>query len=514
MKKTASKIKFVSFSAAIFATSLASCSNSNFLGTGNAQKVNDTKKPSSNSQVQTPAPTAVPTQLPPVPTQMPVRPTATPYIPVPTATPYVPTPTPVPPQPTQVPVAPTPTPVVPQPSPDTNAGNGQLTFAVAAIANMESDYQATTPGFRAILKDASGRLIAAGPLTLDAVMDGQAIDAQTRSGFPAFALKAKMLYVSSNIPKSGNGKLFVCMPQDPMAAMEQSVCKYVKGGPFGDGTGGASEGSQFYRPFQWHQGKAVTYNVDEKNNITIDGYGSGMGLTGSSLPNLAIMNSMFTAATGEKVAMIDARSPLVLNMGNKGFDLTSVWDDKNPVTFDLMNNGKEERIGWIGSKSGLLAIDLNGNKKIDNGSELFGEYSSRVNESQKKGLADANFIDGFSALAQYDSNFDGVIDAKDPIFKKLVVWNGKNRDAANQASDMKTLDELKIKAIQLDFTRMSTIEKKNMVNGNELRLLGHYVTTDGKRHEIADVWFSQRTATTKLEDIFPKSRQVASKNHH
>ena len=226
------------------------------------------------------------------------------------------------------------------------------------------------------------------------------------------------------------------------------------------------------------------------------------------------MNAMFTPATGEKVGRVDARSPLVLDLGHKGaFDLTSAWDEKAPITFDLMNNGKQERIGWIGQNAGLLALDVNGKNGIENGSELFGEYSVRVNESQKKGLADANFIDGFSALAQYDSNFDGVIDAKDPVFKKLMVWVDKNHDGKSQASELKSLASLNIKAIELDFAKIGTVDKKKLVNGNEIRLLGHYVMNDGKRYEIADVWFNQRTATAKLEDVFPMSRKVATKGH-
>jgi hypothetical protein len=288
----------------------------------------------------------------------------------------------------------------------------------------------------------------------------------------------------------------------------------MSGGAFGDGTNGSSEGDQMYRPFQWDQGKAVTFNVDSQNKVTIDGYGSSMGLTGKNLPNLSIMNAMFTPATGEKVGRVDARSPLVFDFGHKGeFDLTSAWDEKNPVTFDLMNNGKQDRIGWIGKNAGLLTLDINGKNGIENGSELFGEYSARVNESQKKGLADANFVDGFSALAQYDTNFDGVIDAKDPVFKKLNVWMDKNHDGKSQPSELKPLAAMKIKSIALDFAKVATANKKTLVNGNEIRLLGHYVMDDGKRYDIADVWFNQRTATAKLEDVFPMSRKVATKGH-
>lgn len=63
---------------------------------------------------------------------------------------------------------------------------------------------------------------------------------------------------------------------------------------------------------------------------------------------------------------------------------------------------------------GLLAIDLNHDGKINNGSELLGN-STR--------LADGSLArDGWQALAQYDDNADGIIDAKDAVFNDLRVW--------------------------------------------------------------------------------------------
>lgn len=54
--------------------------------------------------------------------------------------------------------------------------------------------------------------------------------------------------------------------------------------------------------------------------------------------------------------------------------------------FDLDADGTADRISMLKSGSGFLALDKNGNGKIDDGSELFGTQSG----------------DGFADLEEYD----------------------------------------------------------------------------------------------------------------
>ncbi|MGN0290612.1 MAG: hypothetical protein ACI4C5_01665 [Lachnospiraceae bacterium] len=93
--------------------------------------------------------------------------------------------------------------------------------------------------------------------------------------------------------------------------------------------------------------------------------------------------------------------PLVINMDA---GVTSVRDQK--FYFDLDSDGKEEEISFVGEGSGFLALDKNGDGKINDGSELFGTKSG----------------DGFKDLAAYDKDGNGWIDEADDIFADLKVW--------------------------------------------------------------------------------------------
>lgn len=93
--------------------------------------------------------------------------------------------------------------------------------------------------------------------------------------------------------------------------------------------------------------------------------------------------------------------PLVINLDTSAAALSDV-----SFYFDLDCDGTAEKISGLDSASGFLALDKNGDGKINDGSELFGAKSG----------------DGFGELAQYDQDGNGWIDENDEIFSKLSVW--------------------------------------------------------------------------------------------
>lgn len=74
--------------------------------------------------------------------------------------------------------------------------------------------------------------------------------------------------------------------------------------------------------------------------------------------------------------------------------------------FDIDGDGVQEEISQLAKGNGFLALDENGNGKIDDGSELFGTKSGN----------------GFKDLSAYDEDGNGWIDENDSVYSKLKIW--------------------------------------------------------------------------------------------
>lgn len=116
--------------------------------------------------------------------------------------------------------------------------------------------------------------------------------------------------------------------------------------------------------------------------------------------------------------------PLVINMDTDAASLSDV-----SFYFDLDCDGVAENISSLDGASGFLALDKNGDGKINDGSELFGAQSG----------------DGFADLARYDQDGNGWIDENDEIFSKLRVWTR----CGDGESKLLTLKEADVGAIFL-----------------------------------------------------------------
>lgn len=170
-------------------------------------------------------------------------------------------------------------------------------------------------------------------------------------------------------------------------------------------------------------------------------------------------------------------SPIVLNLGNGGYDLTG---PDNPVVFDLDADGHPDRIAWTAADApmALLALDRNGNTRIDDGSELFGDATPLPDGSRTR--------NGFEALRAYDSNADGVIDDEDPIFRLLVLWVDWNHDGRSQPSELTMLSTTNITALDVDYHR----EWRRDEHGNTFRF-GATLHRGRRTSTYYDVFFSR-----------------------
>ena len=128
---------------------------------------------------------------------------------------------------------------------------------------------------------------------------------------------------------------------------------------------------------------------------------------------------------------VNRRDPLTLDLNNNGLETLPI-NATNPVYFDLTGEGVQSSVGWVAPSDGFLALDRNGDGLINDGTELFGDATPAY-EAGTTTPTTGKTADGFEALAQEDTNADGVVNAQDANFANLRVWQDANQDGISQA---------------------------------------------------------------------------------
>ncbi|MDX5299335.1 MAG: VCBS repeat-containing protein [Gammaproteobacteria bacterium] len=156
------------------------------------------------------------------------------------------------------------------------------------------------------------------------------------------------------------------------------------------------------------------------------------------------------------------QDPLVLNFGRERAALQD-----GVFAFDLNADGQQEWLARLGSGSGYLVFDRNGNGAVDDGNELFGTRTGS----------------GFAELAEFDADGNGWLDAGDPAFEQLQLWveEGDQRQ-------LRSLREMGVGAIYLGSTSsdFDLTASDGRVLGN-VKASGLFLTLDGEVRSVEEL---------------------------
>lgn len=177
---------------------------------------------------------------------------------------------------------------------------------------------------------------------------------------------------------------------------------------------------------------------------------------------------------------VQKSDPLVFDLTGNGIQLSGV---QNGAAFDINADGKAEQTAFVRGGTAFLALDRNGNGRIDDGGELFGDQHGAK--------------DGLTELAKFDSNHDGVINSHDAIFGKLRMLWDKNGDGHVNSDELSTLTETHIASISLS---AATALLQDDRNGNTISGLAEYTRADGSKGTLADAWLANQSTATPSDN--------------
>lgn len=242
--------------------------------------------------------------------------------------------------------------------------------------------------------------------------------------------------------------------------------------------------------------------------IAANGYGMGRWITSqlpnpfSSAINLANLSGDYDQL-GNFISNLQTQfqaakttvSPLILDLDGDGIETLS---KSLGIHFDHDGNQFAETTGWVGKDDGLLVWDRNGNGRIDDGSELFGNNTLLGNDTKA--------TNGFTALAELDSNYDNKIDASDTAFSQLRLWKDTDSDALLCDGELLSLDTGGVQSFNLAYQSQTLTDAQ----GNQHLQVGSYLRTDGSSAAMDDVWFAADTALTIDQNIIDIDEEIAA----
>ncbi len=221
--------------------------------------------------------------------------------------------------------------------------------------------------------------------------------------------------------------------------------------------------------------KWAPQNVGSNDSIDSDVAGNGVSTT-----NVTQTGTIHLVSGQNDMSWDAGITPIVIDLNGDGIQTVSRANSTG--TFDLLGNGHAIQSGWLSGQDGFLAVDSNHNGKIDNINELFGGVN--------KG-------DGYAKLASFDSNGDGVVDARDANFADLLIWKDVNGNHQTDAGELMSLADAGVSSLSLANLALPLMDG----NGNLHLERGSATLANGTTTDMTDVYFGISAADANAAGI-------------
>ena len=106
------------------------------------------------------------------------------------------------------------------------------------------------------------------------------------------------------------------------------------------------------------------------------------------------------------------------------------------AVIDVNRDGQLDHSAWVAPQDGLLVWDKFHDGRVHDASQYV--FSQGEGQTDLQGLA-----------AQFDTNRDGVFNAKDALFNEFSVWQDSNQNGVSDAGEMRSLADVGLTAIKL-----------------------------------------------------------------
>lgn len=160
-------------------------------------------------------------------------------------------------------------------------------------------------------------------------------------------------------------------------------------------------------------------------------------------------------------------APIVIDLDNNGFEFLGLKDSR--VFFDIDNDEMRELVSWLKKGDGFLVIDKNKNGQVDDVTEFFGKNDKAKSDVQE--------------FLQYDLNDDGILDASDPIFAEIKIWQDLNQDGKSSAEELTTLAQNGVITIDAKKAKITN----QYINGTLIKQEGIFKKADKVVRNMASV---------------------------